>query len=94
MDLFDLNNNEYDAKPLADKMRPNNLDEAVLKVEMTPQSFSDKMEAMIKLKERITREVSTVTGIHFKIELVAPNSLERSLGKAKHVNDMRNLKVE
>lgn len=79
---------------LIELYRPNNLDEAVLKVEMTPQSFSDKMEAMIKLKERITREVSTVTGIHFKIELVAPNSLERSLGKAKHVNDMRNLKVE
>lgn len=29
MDLFDLNRNEYDAKPLADKMRPNNLDEFV-----------------------------------------------------------------
>lgn len=29
MDLFDLNNNEYGAKPLADKMRPNNLDEFV-----------------------------------------------------------------
>ena len=29
MDLFDLNNNEYDAKPLADKMRPSNLDEFV-----------------------------------------------------------------
>ena len=29
MDLFDLNNNEYDAKPLADKMRPANLDEFI-----------------------------------------------------------------
>ena len=29
MDLFDLNNNEYEAKPLADKMRPNNLDEFI-----------------------------------------------------------------
>lgn len=29
MDLFDLNNNEYDAKPLADKMRANNLDEFI-----------------------------------------------------------------
>lgn len=29
MDLFDLNYNEYDAKPLADKMRPNNLDEFI-----------------------------------------------------------------
>ena len=29
MDLFDLNNNENGAKPLAEKMRPNNLDEFV-----------------------------------------------------------------
>ncbi len=29
MDLFDLNNNEYDAKPLADKMRASNLDEFI-----------------------------------------------------------------
>ena len=29
MDFFDLNHNEYDAKPLADKMRPNNLDEFI-----------------------------------------------------------------
>ena len=29
MDLFDLNNNENDAKPLAEKMRPNNLDEFI-----------------------------------------------------------------
>ena len=29
MDLFDLNNNENDAKPLAEKMRPSNLDEFI-----------------------------------------------------------------
>ena len=29
MDLFDLNNNEYDAKPLADKMRASTLDEFI-----------------------------------------------------------------
>ena len=29
MDLFDLNNNEYEAKPLADKMRANTLDEFI-----------------------------------------------------------------
>ena len=29
MDLFDLNNTENDAKPLAEKMRPNNLDEFI-----------------------------------------------------------------
>ena len=29
MDLFDLNNNESDARPLADKMRANNLDDFI-----------------------------------------------------------------
>jgi len=29
MDLFDFNNNEYDAKPLAEKMRANNLDDFI-----------------------------------------------------------------
>ena len=29
MDLFDLNNNEYAAKPLAEKMRASNLDDFI-----------------------------------------------------------------
>ena len=29
MDLFDLNNNEYEAKPLAGKMRASNLDDFI-----------------------------------------------------------------
>ncbi len=74
--------------------RPNNLDEATVKVELRPEEFSDKMEAMQKLHDRISREISAVTGIHFKVELVEPNSLERFTGKAKRVADYRNIKIE
>ncbi|MDD4816362.1 MAG: phenylacetate--CoA ligase [Victivallaceae bacterium] len=79
---------------LIELYRPHNLDEAVLKVELAPHVFSDKMDEMIKLKDRITRDVTAYTGIHFKLELVEPNSLERATGKAKYVADHRNLKVE
>lgn len=74
--------------------RPNNLDEASVKVEMRPQEFSDKMEEMHRLRDRISREISGITGIHFRIELVPPNSLERSTGKVKRVFDNRGMVVD
>ena len=77
---------------LIEIFRPGTMDEAVLKVEVTPECFSDKMDDMVRLKGRIQREIHTVTGINFKIDLVEPNSLERFTGKAKHVIDHRNLK--
>ncbi len=74
--------------------RPHNLDEAVLKIEMQPEQFSDRMDEMQTLRERIGREVNAITGVQFRIELVAPNSLERFVGKAKRVHDHRNLNVD
>lgn len=71
--------------------RPGNLDEAVVKVEMRPQEFSDKMEAMHRLRDSISREITAITGLHFQIELVEPNTLERFTGKARRVIDKRNL---
>ncbi len=79
---------------LIELYRPHNLDEAVVKVEMRPADFSDKMEELHRLRDRISREISGITGIHFQIELVEPNSLERSTGKVKRVVDKRNLVVE
>ena len=79
---------------LIELYRPNNLDSAVVKVEMLPETFSDKMDELQKLKNRIDREIAAITGLHFDIQLVPPNSLERTAGKAKHVADYRNLKIE
>ncbi|MDD5728555.1 MAG: phenylacetate--CoA ligase [Victivallales bacterium] len=74
--------------------RPDNLDQATVKVEITPEVFSDRMNEMQLFKERVDREIQTVTGIRFKIELLPPQSLERSFGKAVRVIDHRNLKIK
>jgi phenylacetate-CoA ligase len=69
--------------------RPGALDEAVVKVEVRPGEFSDEMRRLVELRDRIDREIHAVTGIRMTVELVAPNSLQRSEGKARRVLDHR-----
>jgi len=74
---------------LIEVSRPGTLDEAVVKVEVRPGNFSDEMRQMVELRDRIDREVHAVTGVRMSVELVAPNTLERSAGKARRVLDHR-----
>jgi phenylacetate-CoA ligase len=69
--------------------RPGSLDEAVVKVEMRPADFRDEMRQLQELHHRIDREIHAVTGVRMSVELVAPNTLERSAGKAQRVLDHR-----
>lgn len=69
--------------------RPGVRDEIVVRVEMRVQDFSDKMSQMQALRERIDREIQSITGLRMTVELVEPQTLERSLGKAKRVIDHR-----
>jgi phenylacetate-CoA ligase len=69
--------------------RPGTLDEVVVKVEVRPGDFRDEMREMIELRDRIDREIHAVTGVRMTVELVAPNTLERSAGKARRVLDHR-----
>lgn len=69
--------------------RPGALDEAVVRVEIRPQDFSDKMSQMQALRERIEHEIMCITGVRMHVELVDPMTLERSVGKAKRVIDHR-----
>ncbi len=71
--------------------RPEALDEVTVKVEVISEIFSDRMSEMQALRDRIDREIQAVTGIRVKVDLVAPQSLERSVGKAKRVMDRRKL---
>lgn len=71
--------------------RPGHLDEVTVKVEISPQAFSDRMDQMQNLRQRINREIHAVAGIRTKVELVEPKTLERFVGKAKRVNDRRGL---
>ena len=64
-------------------------DEITVRVEMRAQDFSDKMREMAVLRDRIDREIHHITGLRMHIELVAPKTLERFVGKAKRVIDHR-----
>ncbi|HSB20956.1 MAG TPA: phenylacetate--CoA ligase [Anaeromyxobacteraceae bacterium] len=74
---------------LIEVARPGTLDEAVVKVEVRAQDFSDEMRQMVELRDRIDREIHAVTGIRMAVELVGPGTLERSAGKAQRVLDHR-----
>src|SRR5690606_12140876 len=69
--------------------RPQTMDEVTVRVEIRPELFSDKMREMHDLRNRIDREIHTITGIRVKVELVKPQTLERFMGKAKRVIDHR-----
>ena len=69
--------------------RPGSMDEITVSVEIRPQDFSDQMRQMQALRERIDKEIHSITGIRMHIKLVDPNTIARSEGKAKRVIDHR-----
>ncbi|MFW6065293.1 MAG: phenylacetate--CoA ligase family protein [Planctomycetota bacterium] len=69
--------------------RPGTLDVATVRVEVREQDFSDKMSRMQALRDRIDREIQSITGIRMNVELIEPQTLERFVGKAKRVVDRR-----
>ena len=71
--------------------RPGTLDELTVKVEMRETDFSDKIANLHVLREKIDRAIQSVVGIRATVELVKPQTLERSLGKAVRVLDKRRL---
>lgn len=76
---------------LIEVSRPGILDEISVKVELQPGYISDKMSEMQSLRDRVLRKINEITGIHVNIELLAPNTLERSSGKACRVIDHRKI---
>jgi phenylacetate-CoA ligase len=69
--------------------RPGALDEVTVHVEMRPEIFSDKMSNLQALHDKLDKEIHSVAGIRVKVNLVEPQTLERSMGKAKRVIDHR-----
>jgi phenylacetate-CoA ligase len=73
--------------------RPGTLDEVAVRVEMQPQYFSDEMRQMQAFRERVAAAIFSVTGIHVRVDLSNPGTLERSAGKAVRVVDRRKEKL-
>jgi phenylacetate-CoA ligase len=65
------------------------LDQMEVKVEVTPQMFTDKICALQALQTKIQASLDHILGIRVRVSLVEAHSLERSEGKAKRVIDRR-----
>lgn len=76
---------------LIEVFRPGTLDQMTVKVEVRAELLSDKMSEMQALRDRIDRKIQAITGLRATIELVPPQTIERSVGKAKRVVDHRSL---
>lgn len=60
-----------------------------VQVEMTDSSVLEKFSELEALHNTIKHKIKTILGIDIKVTLVAPKTLERFQGKAKHVTDLR-----
>ncbi len=67
------------------------LDQMEVKVEVTPEVFSDEIRALEALQHRLEASIENILGLRVKVTLVGPRSLARSEGKAKRVTDLRNV---
>ncbi|MDO4614242.1 MAG: phenylacetate--CoA ligase [Lachnospiraceae bacterium] len=71
--------------------RVNNGDTIEVKVEMTPEMFTDELSVMTQREKALVADLKAMLGIYAKVTLVAPKSITRSEGKAQRVIDKRNL---
>lgn len=71
--------------------RENSSDVMEIQVELTEEMFSDTVGQIEQVQRSIFEGIKSVVGVATKIKLVAPKSLQRFEGKAKHVVDRRKL---
>ena len=71
--------------------RQGNLDTMEIKVEVTEALFSDEVKKLEALRDKIHHQIRTMLNVSAKITLVEPKTIERTLGKAKRVQDLRKL---
>ena len=65
------------------------LDTLEVRVEVSPDMFTDEMKRMKVFQEQVSARIHSVLGIGVKVTLVEPKTIERSMGKAKRVIDRR-----
>ncbi len=71
--------------------RENNLDDMVVRVEVTDSVFVEDMRVLERVRKKITHELKSELLVTPKVELVEPNGLPRSEGKATRLIDRRSI---
>ena len=71
--------------------REKGLDEVEVKVEVTPEVFSDQIRALEALQHKLEQSLDHTLGIRARVTLVGPRTIQRSEGKAQRVVDKRQI---
>jgi phenylacetate-CoA ligase len=71
--------------------RVNNSDTLDVRVEMTPEMFTDNIAEITKRQKELVDGMKSMLGIKAAVTLVAPKSITRSEGKAVRVIDKRKI---
>jgi phenylacetate-CoA ligase len=71
--------------------RKHELDTLLVRVELKPEAFSDKITELMKIKEHVMKRLESALTVHADVELAEPGSLPRFEGKAKRVIDRRKM---
>ena len=71
--------------------RVKNNDTFEVKVEMTPEQFTDKVGEILSMEKALAGALKTMLGINPAVHLVPPKTIVRSEGKAVRVIDKRKL---
>ena len=69
--------------------REHGLDRMEVQVEVTPALFDDTVGSLEALEQKLANAMEHVLQVRVQITLVAPNTIQRSEGKAKRVIDRR-----
>ena len=70
--------------------RNQGLDEMEVRVEVTPEVFSDDVRSLESLHHKLEKSIEQTLCLRAAVRLVEPHSIQRSEGKAKRVLDQRN----
>ena len=65
------------------------MDYVTLKAEMNPGFDFDQISAIENLQKKIEAQMKNSLSVGIKVKLVEPKTIERSIGKAKRVIDLR-----
>lgn len=71
--------------------RVNNTDTLEILVEMSEDFFSDDVKSVVRVEKTLVDQLRNMLGVSAKVKLVEPKTIARSEGKAKRIQDNRNL---
>ncbi len=80
---------EYEPHYMIEVDRINNVDTFQIQVELKPEYYSDEVKKIMDIRHRLASKIHGVIGLQPDIKIVEPNTIERSIGKAKHAIDHR-----